>query len=61
MVILSKVGLKCESPSALGAGGLLESWGLAVLAWDAKVRRHARHMMMVVMTMMDADLHLEPP
>jgi hypothetical protein len=53
------MGEKFKSPSALGAGGLLSI--LRLLALDlsrAELRRHARHVMMMVMTMMDANLHL---
>jgi hypothetical protein len=47
---------KSKSPSALGApAGFSQSWFLLGLPWNAKVRRHARHVMMVVMTMMDAN------
>jgi hypothetical protein len=52
-----------EKPaSALGAGGLfVNPGGWLLLTWDAEVRRHARHVMMVVMTMMGANLHLSSP
>jgi hypothetical protein len=47
---------KLKSPSALGApAGFSQSWFLPGLPWNAKVRRHARHVMMVVMTMVDAN------
>jgi hypothetical protein len=38
--------------------GLSNPVGLLGLPWNAKVRRHARHVMMVVMTMVDANWHL---
>jgi hypothetical protein len=50
---------KTEKPvSADCAGGPLESWCLLLLPWNAEVRRHARRMMMVMMTMVDANWHL---
>jgi hypothetical protein len=50
------LGRKTEKPvSAWCAGGLFSILVLRGLPWNAKVRRHARHVMMVVMTMMDAN------
>jgi len=53
---------KFKSPSALGAGGLLQSWVVFLLTLasnqDAEVRWHTRRVMMVVMAMVDANWHL---
>jgi hypothetical protein len=47
---------KIQKPvSALCAGGLFQSWWVFLLTWDAKVRRHTRRVMMVVMAMVDAN------
>jgi hypothetical protein len=55
------LGGKFKSPPALGAGGLLSILTMACLDLSrAELRRHARHVMMVVMTMMGTNLHLYP-
>jgi hypothetical protein len=47
---------KFKSPSALSApAGSFNPGGLLLLTWDAKVRRHTRRVMMVVMAMVDAN------
>jgi hypothetical protein len=63
ILFLEVLAGKLKSPSALSArAGLFSNPGILLrLPWNAEVRRHARHVMMVVMTMVGANLHLIPP
>lgn len=59
LIFILQFLLKIEKPaSAAAPAGFWNPEGLLLLTWDAEVRRHARHVMMVVMTMMGANLHL---
>jgi hypothetical protein len=56
------LGGKFKARRRLAPAGFSRSSGLLALDLSrAELRRHARHVMMVVMTMMDANLHLYDP
>jgi hypothetical protein len=56
-MVLPFLGDEMKKPAfAFSAGGLLADLWLALVLTDG-VRRHVRHMVMVRMTMMGADLH----
>jgi hypothetical protein len=56
LVSFRYLGRKTKNPSALIApAGLFSNPGIALLPWNAEARRHARHVMMVVMTMVEAN------
>jgi hypothetical protein len=50
---------KCEKPASAFAGGLFQDLFLWLSAQAKQIRRHARHAMMVMMTMVDTNLHLK--
>jgi hypothetical protein len=49
---------KAKARQRLAPAGFSRSWYCCLGISRAELRRHARHVMMVVMTMMDANLHL---